>query len=79
MVHAYKASRFLKNIKFGVEVPWSTRHALSIDKEDGKGLWKKAMETEVNQLLEYETFKILEDNEPLPPGYKLYPIIASMI
>lgn len=28
MVYAYKASRFLRNIKFGVEVPQSTRHAI---------------------------------------------------
>ena len=38
MVYAYKASRFLRNIKFGVEVPQSTRHAIQLDKEDGKGL-----------------------------------------
>ena len=37
MVYAYKASRFLRNIKFGVEVPQSTRHAFKIDEEDGKG------------------------------------------
>ena len=68
MVYAYKASRFLRNIKFGVEVPQSTRHAMQIDKEDGKGLWKQAMQTEINQLMEYETFRVLEDDEPLPDG-----------
>ena len=56
-----------------MEVPQSTRHALKIDEEDGKGLWKKAMETEINQLLEYETFKVLEDNESIPEGYKYIP------
>lgn len=40
MVYAYKASRFLRNIKFGVEVPQNTRHATQNDKEDDKGLWK---------------------------------------
>jgi hypothetical protein len=73
MVYAYKASRFLRNIKFGVEVPQSTRHAIQIDKEDGKGLWKKAMETEINQLMEYDTFRVLEDDEPLPEGCKFIP------
>ena len=73
MVYAYKASRFLRNIKFSVEVPHSTRHALQIDKEDGKGLWQQAMNTEINQLLEYETFRILEDEEPMPEGYKYIP------
>ena len=69
MVYAYKASRFLKNIKFGTEVPQSTRHALQIDEADGTRLWKQSMDTEINQLLEYDTFKILEDDEPLPNGY----------
>ena len=27
MVQAYKASKYLRNIKFGVEVPQNTRHA----------------------------------------------------
>ena len=36
-------------------------------------LWKKAMETEINQLLEYETFRISEDHEPMPKGYKFLP------
>lgn len=34
MIHAYKASRFLKNIKFGIEVPQSTSHAMSMDETD---------------------------------------------
>ena len=73
MVYAYKASRHLRNIKFGVEVPQSTRHALQIDQEDGINLWKQAMDTEINQLNEYETFRVLEDNESIPPGYKFIP------
>ena len=38
MVFAYKASRFLRNIKFGVEVPQNTRHAFQIDKDDNNDL-----------------------------------------
>ena len=41
MVYAYKASKLLRNIMFGVEVPQSTRHAFKIDEENGKGLWEK--------------------------------------
>ena len=44
MVYAYKASRFLRNIKFGVEVPQSTRHAYQIDQDDNNDLWKKLLE-----------------------------------
>ena len=73
MVYAYKASRYLKNVKFGVEVPQSTRHALQIDEADKSSLWKESMATEINQLHEYNKFKILEDNDILPEGYKLIP------
>ncbi|HEY9710848.1 MAG TPA: reverse transcriptase domain-containing protein, partial [Oculatellaceae cyanobacterium] len=73
MLKAYKVSRFLKNIKFGVEVPQSTRHAFSIDASDGTSLWQAAMKTEINQLYSHETFRVLNDNEAIPAGYKLIP------
>ena len=56
MVNSFKVSRFLKNIKFGVEVPKSTRHAMQIYQADGTDLWKQAMQTEINQLHHYQTF-----------------------
>lgn len=31
------------------------------------------METEINQLMEYETFRALKDDEPLPKGCKYIP------
>ena len=79
MEYAYKASKYLRNIKFGVEVPQSTRHAFKIDEEDGKELWKKAMETEINQLMEYETFRVLEDDEPCQKDISSYPTIVFMM
>lgn len=60
VVHAYKASRYLKHITLGVEVPRTTKHALQIVKTEGTSLWKKAMNTEINQLHEYQTFRVLK-------------------
>ena len=73
MIHAYKTFRYLKNIRFGVEVPRSTRHALQLDKAEGTNSWKKAIDTEINQLHEYNTFKVLGKGEKLPPGCKIIP------
>src|SRR5687768_12688708 len=74
IVYAYKTSKFLKNIKFGTaEVPQSTRHALKIDEADGTNLWKQSMNTEINQLPEYDTFKVLKDHVPIPDGYQKVP------
>jgi hypothetical protein len=73
MVHAYKASKFLKNIKFGVEVPQSSRHAFEMDKSEGTTVWKEAMEAEISQLHAHETFITVNEHEKVPPGYKMIP------
>ena len=68
MVHACNASVIQQNIKFGVEVPRSTTHALKRDERDGTNLWKEAMNTENKQLHQYETFKVLRKDEKVPEG-----------
>jgi hypothetical protein len=73
MVHAYKASKFLKNIKFGVEVPQSSRHAFEMDKNEATTVWKEAMEAEISQLHAHETFIALNEDEKVPSEYKMIP------
>ena len=51
----------------------SPKHALQLDEKEQNELWKKAIQTELDQINEYKIFRVLEDNEPLPPGYKLIP------
>ena len=62
-----------KKYKFGVEVPRNVKHALSLDKENGTTGWKQAIDTEMNQLNEYKTFKLIPRGEPVPQGYKRIP------
>ena len=59
--------------KFGIEVARSPSHALELDKKENKSLWKEAIQTELNQIKDYQTFRILGDKEKLPPGYKRIP------
>ncbi len=42
---------------FGVKVPRSIAEAYKFDKENGNNLWSEAIETEKDQLLDYNTFK----------------------
>ena len=70
--HAYKVSKEI-SYKFGVQVPNSTQDALRLDSLSEEKLWHKAIEAELQQINEYETFRILEENEPIPPGYKRIP------
>ena len=73
MVKAYHVSRESVNIKFGIEVPQSTRQAMSMDEADESDLWKKAMEAEITQLHAHDTFIVVESHEKVPPGYKMIP------
>ncbi len=63
----------MKTIKFGVEVPQSTKHALELDVAEGNDLWKQAMDTEINQLHAHNTFIVLEEGQTVPDGYKRIP------
>ena len=59
--------------KFGVQVPFGVRHAIWLDKQNNGTKWAEAIKKEVQQLLDYMTFKILDAGEPPPPGYKKLP------
>ena len=61
------------NYKFGVRVPKTAKQALQFDKEDGNSLWKEAIDKEINEINEYQTFKVLDQKETLPYGYKQIP------
>jgi Reverse transcriptase (RNA-dependent DNA polymerase) len=72
IIHAYKVSKET-SYKFGVQVPSSTRDALRLDSASEEKLWHKAIDDELQQINDYKTFRVLEENEPIPPGYKRIP------
>jgi hypothetical protein len=49
--------------KFGVQVPRTVRQAYELDRTSNNTLWAEAMKKEIDQLMEYETFRILETGE----------------
>jgi len=70
----YSAKRTSDLFKFGIQVPQSVDEALPIDKANGNTLWKDAIEKELGQILEYETFKILPHGERAPADHKRVPL-----
>jgi Reverse transcriptase (RNA-dependent DNA polymerase) len=72
IIHAYKVSKEI-SYKFGVQVPNSTQDALRLDSATEEKLWHKAIEAELQQINDYQTFRVLEEHEPIPPGYKRIP------
>jgi len=59
--------------KFGIEVPRSVKHALMLDQQNGNNEWQNAINKEMKQIQEYQTFRVLENNEFLDDTYKLIP------
>jgi hypothetical protein len=49
--------------KFGVQVPRSVKQAYELDRINGNNLWAEAMKKEINQLMEYDTFHVLDSGE----------------
>ena len=72
IIRAYKVSKEV-TYKFGVQVPNNTQEALRLDSAAAEKLWYNAIETELKQINDYETFRVLEDDEPMPLGYKRIP------
>ena len=73
MKSIYLASKLESKFKFGIEVAKSPKHALQLDKKENNNLWKGAIQTELDQINEYKTFRILDDQEYTPVGYKRIP------
>jgi hypothetical protein len=55
--------------KFGITLPISRKHALSIDAANGNTLWKTSLGLEMDQLDDYETFRDLGPGKPPPRNY----------
>jgi len=72
IIAAYKVSKEI-SYKFGVQVPKNTQEALRLDTAATEKLWHNAIETELKQINDYETFRVLENHELMPIGYKRIP------
>ena len=74
MVNQSKLRSFNSTPKymFGYEIPRNYKHAMEIDKRNGNTKWKEAIELEMLQLNEYNTFRSLglAKSNSIPAGYK---------
>ena len=68
-----KAKGATAKFKFGVQVPFGLKHAYQLDKENGDDQWQKAIQKELKQLNDYNTFRKLEPGEKPPPDYQKIP------
>ena len=59
--------------KFGVQVPLGMKHAYQLDKINGDKLWQTAIEKELKQLNDYNTFRRLRPGEKISKEYQKIP------
>ena len=59
--------------KFGIQIPNNPKHAYKLDKINNDREWEGSMDKEIGSINNHQVFIILEDDEPLPEGYKLIP------
>ena len=52
----------MKTIKFGIEVPQSTKKVIEMDQVEGNSPWREFMQIEIDQLQALETFIALEEH-----------------
>jgi hypothetical protein len=59
--------------KFGIQVPRRIRNAISLDEKNKNNLWQQAIQKELKQLTDYDTFIVLESGEDIPREYHKIP------
>ena len=67
-------SRASSKFKFGVRVPTSVKGAYKLDEENGNKLWTDAIQKELNELMLYNTFRVLSRGERAPRGFHFVPM-----
>ena len=70
-----KVSANLTSIKykFGIQVPKGIKNAIELDKKNGNSLCQDAVKTDLKQLIDYQTFIVLDSGEEIPNGYQKIP------
>ncbi len=64
--------RYLKwTHKFSIEVPWTVREAIDLDRKNGNTLWQDAIAKEMQEVR--IAFQILPDGQNPPVGYQKIP------
>ena len=64
-----KVKRNEPRYMFGVKVPHNHKQSLEFDKENGNNLWEEATKKELDQIIDYNTFKILEAGSQPPKDH----------
>jgi hypothetical protein len=59
--------------KFGIQVPKGIKNAIDLDKKNGNQLLQEAVNTDLKQLTDYQSFIVVDLGEDIPTGYQKIP------
>jgi hypothetical protein len=59
--------------KFGIQVPKGIKNEIDLDKKNENQLWQEAIKTELEQLIDYQTFIVINSGKNIPTGYQKLP------
>jgi hypothetical protein len=59
--------------KFGIQVPKGIKNKIDLDKNNGNHSWQEAIKTELKQLIDYQTFIVMDSGVDIPTGYQKIP------
>lgn len=59
--------------KFGVQVSHNMKEAIHLDEVNNNKEWDGAVQSELTSINGHQKFIVLENHEPMPPGYKQIP------
>eukprot|EP00977_Amphora_coffeiformis_P016109 scaffold4889_cov136-Amphora_coffeaeformis.AAC.2 len=70
-----RAQRFnAVTYKFGVRLPRNVPEAYRLNEKNGNMYWANAIKLEIEQLMEYKTFRDMGSTTRIPPGYQQIPL-----
>ena len=71
---AARAMKQGNQYKHGVQVPCTYKEAVKLDELNGNKLWQEAVQKELDQIMDFWTFKVLPRGKGPPEGYTSVPL-----
>jgi hypothetical protein len=68
-----RVNRSTPKYKYGYQVPGHHREAVWMDEKAGTTQWAKSEALELQQLMDYDSFKDLGKDAPIPEGHTVIP------
>ena len=70
IIHKCVARTRKSKMKFGIMVPHTIQDAYDLDAENGNTYWQDSIKLEMDSVMKYKTFRVMDDDERMPVGFQ---------